>query len=101
MCHVSQYIVCDCVQILAWGLRNMKSYQLAAVSSPSLIVECGGQMVESAVIKNMKKIPNFPSSVLFLKVVRQDYANYPSTVPQQREKKTFEHCGDKHLLSAP
>lgn len=61
--------VCICVQILAWGLRNMKSYQLAAVSSPSLVVECGGQMVESAVIKNMKKSPNFPSSVLFIKVV--------------------------------
>lgn len=58
-----------CLQILAWGLRNMKPYQLAAVSSPSLIIECGGQMVESAVIKNMKKSPNFPSSVLFVKVV--------------------------------
>ncbi|XP_030610233.1 myoferlin-like isoform X2 [Archocentrus centrarchus] len=57
------------VEILAWGLRNMKPYQLAAVSSPSLVVECGGQRVESAVIKNMKKSPNFPSSVLFLKVL--------------------------------
>lgn len=57
------------VQILAWGLRNMKPYQLASVSSPSLVVECGGQRVESAVIKNMKKSPNFPSSVLFIKVV--------------------------------
>ncbi|KAM4715581.1 myoferlin-like [Anableps anableps] len=57
------------VEILAWGLRNMKTYQLAAVSSPSLVVECGGQRVESAVIKNMKKSPNFPSSVLFIKVL--------------------------------
>lgn len=80
--------VCVCVQILAWGLRNMKSYQLAAVSSPSLVVECGGQMVESAVIKNMKKSPNFPSSVLFIKVVWQDYANYPSTTAAG-EKKPF------------
>lgn len=47
----------------------MKPYQLAAVSSPSLVVECGGQRVESAVIRNMKKSPNFPSSVLFIKVV--------------------------------
>uniref|UniRef100_A0A665W534 Myoferlin n=1 Tax=Echeneis naucrates TaxID=173247 RepID=A0A665W534_ECHNA len=57
------------VEILAWGLRNMKSYQLASVSSPSLVVECGGQKVESAVIKNMKKSSNFPSSVLFIKVL--------------------------------
>lgn len=58
------------LQILAWGLRNMKNYQLAPVMSPSLIVECGGEMVESVVIKNLKKTPNFPSSVLFMKVVR-------------------------------
>ncbi|XP_068162366.1 myoferlin-like isoform X2 [Antennarius striatus] len=57
------------VEILAWGLRNMKPYQLASVSSPSLVVECGGQRMESAVIKNMKKSPNFPSSVLFIKVL--------------------------------
>uniref|UniRef100_A0A3B4WEX9 Myoferlin n=1 Tax=Seriola lalandi dorsalis TaxID=1841481 RepID=A0A3B4WEX9_SERLL len=57
------------VEILVWGLRNMKPYQLASVSSPSLVVECGGQRVESAVIKNMKKSPNFPSSVLFVKVL--------------------------------
>ncbi|KAM7381891.1 hypothetical protein PAMA_012647 [Pampus argenteus] len=57
------------VEILAWGVRNMKPYQLASVSSPSLVVECGGQMVETAVIKNIKKCPNFPSSVLLIKVL--------------------------------
>uniref|UniRef100_A0A8C1QB59 Myoferlin like n=1 Tax=Cyprinus carpio TaxID=7962 RepID=A0A8C1QB59_CYPCA len=57
------------IEILAWGLRNMKAYQLATVSSPSLIVECGGQTVQTAIIKNIKKNPNFPGSVLFLKVL--------------------------------
>ncbi|XP_024000837.2 myoferlin-like, partial [Salvelinus sp. IW2-2015] len=56
-------------EVLAWGLRNMKTYQLATVTSPSLMVECGGEVVQTAVIKNIKKNPNFPGSVLFFKVL--------------------------------
>lgn len=48
----------------------MKNYQMASITSPSLIVECGGERVESVVIKNLKKTPNFPSSILFMKVVQ-------------------------------
>ena len=43
---------------------------MASVTSPSLVVECGGERVESVVIKSLKKTPNFPSSVLFMKVVQ-------------------------------
>nr|XP_046257071.1 myoferlin [Scatophagus argus] len=57
------------IEVLTWGLRNMKTYQLATVSSPSLIVECGGEIVQTAVIRNFKKNPNFPGSVLLLKVL--------------------------------
>ncbi|XP_072883563.1 myoferlin-like isoform X1 [Hemitrygon akajei] len=56
------------IEILTWGLRNMKNYQLAAVGSPSIMVECGSECLESALIKNLKKCPNFPRSVLFMKV---------------------------------
>ncbi|XP_044069652.1 myoferlin isoform X2 [Siniperca chuatsi] len=57
------------IEVLTWGLRNMKTYQLATISSPSLIVECGGESIQTAVIKNFKKNPNFPGSILLLKVL--------------------------------
>lgn len=56
-------------QILAWGVRNLKSFQLASVTSPSLQVECGGSMVQSCVIRSVKKKPNFDINTLLLDVV--------------------------------
>ncbi|XP_068923443.1 dysferlin [Petaurus breviceps papuanus] len=56
------------IEILAWGLRNLKSYQLASITSPSLVVECGDQVVQSCVIKNIRKNPNFDVSTLFMDV---------------------------------
>lgn len=70
----------------------MKNYQLAPVMSPSLIVECGGEMVESVVIKNLKKTPNFPSSVLFMKVVRGKKL-YTSYLYQNQLSHTFKGQG--------
>ncbi|ELW64043.1 Dysferlin [Tupaia chinensis] len=57
------------IEILAWGLRNMKSYQLANIASPSLVVECGGQTVQSCVIRNLRKNPNFDVCTLFMEVM--------------------------------
>uniref|UniRef100_A0A8C1ZPS1 Dysferlin, limb girdle muscular dystrophy 2B (autosomal recessive) n=1 Tax=Cyprinus carpio TaxID=7962 RepID=A0A8C1ZPS1_CYPCA len=56
------------IEILAWGLRNLKSFQLASVTSPSLQVECGGSVVQSCVIRNAKKNPNFEVNTLFIDV---------------------------------
>uniref|UniRef100_A0A8C7ECS1 C2 domain-containing protein n=1 Tax=Nothoprocta perdicaria TaxID=30464 RepID=A0A8C7ECS1_NOTPE len=41
---------------------------MASVTSPSLLVECGGQLVQSCVIKNVKKNPNFDVCVLYMEV---------------------------------
>ncbi|KAM9400663.1 dysferlin-like, partial [Salvelinus alpinus] len=56
------------IEILAWGVRNLKSFQLASVTSPSLQVECGGSMVQSCVIRSTKKKPNFDINTLLIDV---------------------------------
>uniref|UniRef100_A0A8D3CGY4 Dysferlin, limb girdle muscular dystrophy 2B (autosomal recessive) n=1 Tax=Scophthalmus maximus TaxID=52904 RepID=A0A8D3CGY4_SCOMX len=56
------------IEILAWGVRNLKSFQLAGVTSPSLQVECGGTMIQSCVIRSVKKKPNFDVNTLVLDV---------------------------------
>uniref|UniRef100_A0A3B3BGD5 Myoferlin n=1 Tax=Oryzias melastigma TaxID=30732 RepID=A0A3B3BGD5_ORYME len=67
----------------------MKPYQLASVSSPSLVVECGGQRVETAIIKNMKKSPNFPGNVLFIKLLPKDEMYTPPIVLKVIDHRPF------------
>ncbi|XP_008293915.1 dysferlin isoform X1 [Stegastes partitus] len=56
------------IEVLAWGVRNLKTFQLASVTSPSLQVECGGAMIQSCVIRSVKKKPNFDVNTLVLDV---------------------------------
>ncbi|KAK6186023.1 hypothetical protein SNE40_008141 [Patella caerulea] len=57
------------IEIVSWGVRNMKKYQLANVSSPSIEFECGGHVIQSTVIKDTKKNPNFDEPLLFFDVM--------------------------------
>nr|XP_028597531.1 fer-1-like protein 5 [Podarcis muralis] len=65
------------IEILAWGLRDMKTYNLLAVSNPSLIIECGGETLQTPVIRNLQEHSNFPINIYLMKVylpVDEDYA---------------------------
>lgn len=57
------------IELLAWGVRNMKKFQLLDVNSPSIEFEIGGHVASSAVIKNTKKNPNFADPLMFLTVM--------------------------------
>ncbi|XP_063717418.1 myoferlin-like isoform X4 [Symsagittifera roscoffensis] len=57
------------IEVLCWGVRNMKKYQLSAVNSPSIEFECGGHLLHSDVIRSVAKNPNFSQPVLFLDVL--------------------------------
>lgn len=58
------------LQVLCWGVRNMKKFQLANVSSPSIEFECGGHVIQSSVIKNTNRNPNFDEPIFFFDTVR-------------------------------
>ena len=47
----------------------MKTFFLADVDCPQVIFEVGDQQIESTIITNMKKTPNFDKPLLFLDVV--------------------------------
>ncbi|KAK3095803.1 hypothetical protein FSP39_019399 [Pinctada imbricata] len=85
------------IEVLCWGVRNMKKFQLAACTSPSIEFECGGQILESKVIKNTKKNPNFDEPVLFFDIMlpkEELYMppmNYPSQGPSA--VRTQANCG--------
>uniref|UniRef100_A0A803K584 C2 domain-containing protein n=1 Tax=Xenopus tropicalis TaxID=8364 RepID=A0A803K584_XENTR len=54
------------IEILTWGLRNI--CHLEYVRSSSIVIECGGEMVETAITGILGRSPSFQSAVLFLKV---------------------------------
>ena len=54
---------------MCWGVRNMKRYQLATVTSPSVEFEIGGYAIQTKLIPDTNKNPNFDEPLLFLDIV--------------------------------
>ncbi|KAJ8352748.1 hypothetical protein SKAU_G00242240 [Synaphobranchus kaupii] len=47
------------IEVLFWGLREVKKVQLLSVDRPQVFIECAGKGVRSSVIQSYKKNPNF------------------------------------------
>lgn len=58
-------------QVLFWGLRDLKRINLAQVDRPRVDIECAGKGLQSALIQNYKKNPNFSTLVKWFEVVRR------------------------------
>lgn len=57
------------LQVLFWGVREMKRVNLTTVDRPQVDIDCAGQVVTSTVIANAKKNPNFSSPITYFDVV--------------------------------
>ncbi|KAM9647460.1 fer-1-like protein 4 isoform 15-T16 [Morphnus guianensis] len=56
------------IEILFWGLRDLKRVNLFEVDQPQVIIECAGKKVESEVIVAYKENPNFTEVVKYMDV---------------------------------
>uniref|UniRef100_A0A4W5JNP9 Otoferlin n=1 Tax=Hucho hucho TaxID=62062 RepID=A0A4W5JNP9_9TELE len=56
------------IEVLFWGLRDLKRVNLAQVDRPRVDIECAGRGVQSALIVNFKKNPNFSTLVKWFEV---------------------------------
>lgn len=56
------------IEVLFWGLRDLKRIHLMTVDKPRVDIECAGHILYSSIIQNAKKNPNFSTPVKFLEV---------------------------------
>ena len=57
------------IEVLCWGVRNLKKFQLLPVTSPSAELEIGSLIQRTDVIPNTKRSLNFEHPFIFFEVV--------------------------------
>ncbi|KAI8430628.1 hypothetical protein MSG28_000832 [Choristoneura fumiferana] len=64
------------IEVLFWGLRDLKRVHLLTVDKPRVDIECAGNILYSSVIQNAKRNPNFTNPVKFVDVELPDQDLY-------------------------
>lgn len=65
------------IEVLFWGLRDLKRVHFMSVDKPRIDVECSGNILSSSIIQNAKKNPNFANMLKFFDLelpVEETYA---------------------------
>uniref|UniRef100_A0A3Q3GKY8 Fer-1 like family member 4 n=1 Tax=Labrus bergylta TaxID=56723 RepID=A0A3Q3GKY8_9LABR len=70
------------IEVLFWGVRELKRVQLFEVERPMVKVECAGRQLESEEIESYQTHPNFKELVLYMDVQlpEQTYLHPPLTL---------------------
>jgi len=81
------------IEILSWGVRNMKKYQLGSCTSPSATFQIGDLSIkppETDIIKNTKKNPNFLKNIHYREAyLPKDPLYMPPIIILIRDHRTF------------
>ncbi|XP_037920162.1 otoferlin-like isoform X1 [Hermetia illucens] len=65
------------LEVLFWGLRDLKRIHFMSVDKPRIDVECSGKILGSSIIQNARKNPNFPNMLKSIELelpVEETYA---------------------------
>ncbi|KAK3543542.1 hypothetical protein QTP70_023874, partial [Hemibagrus guttatus] len=70
------------IEVLFWGLRELKKVQLLPVDRPQVFIECAGKGVNSSVIQSYKSNPNFSLLVdsFDVELPENEYLHPPLTI---------------------
>ncbi|KOB67239.1 Otoferlin [Operophtera brumata] len=70
------------IEVLFWGLRDLKRVHFLTVDKPRVDIECSGHTLTSTVIQNAKRNPNFnnPTKFIELELPDQDVYQPPLTI---------------------
>ncbi|KAF7709656.1 fer-1-like protein 6 [Silurus meridionalis] len=70
------------IEVLFWGLRELKKVQLLPVDRPQVFIECAGKGVNSSVIQSYKNNPNFTVLVdsFDVELPENEYLHPPLTI---------------------
>lgn len=67
--HLKPRIESYRVEVLFWGVRNLKKVNLIRINRPKIIFYCGNRTIESQVMENARKYSNFIKNTGVLDVV--------------------------------
>ncbi|KAI4874062.1 hypothetical protein NFI96_018466, partial [Prochilodus magdalenae] len=70
------------IEVLFWGLRELKKVQLLYVDRPQVFIECAGKGVNSSVIQSYRSNPNFSMLVdsFEVELPEDEYLHPPLTI---------------------
>ncbi|XP_043799116.1 otoferlin-like [Apis laboriosa] len=69
------------LEIIFWGMRDMKKLYYMPVMNPRIIIECGGVDIKSEVMRNVKKFSNFKKPHVIIELDMPELEiYYPSVV---------------------
>nr|CAD7576106.1 unnamed protein product [Timema californicum] len=88
--YIKPKIVSYRMEVLFWGVRDMKKVQLRDVSRPNVSVECSGSKVSSPIIEDAARNANFNPPVDFTDLMLPDQPSlYPSMTIKAQDHRFF------------